>query len=87
MSLGILQTGPGRPVTDGVLGSVMAAGPGAVVRSGSLGEYFEGPVAGLGCTSCRGMGAEEGISVPTSLVLGVALGAGLMYLFGKDLIK
>jgi hypothetical protein len=66
----------------------LVVGPGAAYRSGSLGEYFEGPVAGLGggC-GCRGVGAEEGISVPTSLVLGAALGAAIMYLGGCEFFR
>lgn len=83
MSLGILQNGPGRAVSDGVLGSTLATGPGVPYNSGVLGEYFESGTAGLGGCGCRGVGAEDGVSVPTSLILGAALGAGIMYLFGQ----
>lgn len=84
MSLGILQSGPGAAINDGVLGSAMASGPGSAYQSGVLGEYFEGPTAGLGCAcrGCGGLGADEGISVPASLLLGLGIGAGMMYLLG-----
>jgi hypothetical protein len=90
MSLGILQTGPGRPVSDGVLGSAMVSGPGYTpYRSGSLGEYFEAGISGLGggCgCGLRGLG-EGALSIPTSMVLGVVIGAAVMYLGGCEMMK
>lgn len=86
MSLGVLQSGYGRPYRSGVLGADLETGPGRPHRAGVLGEYFEGPVAGLGC-NCSGVGAEEGISVPTSLILGGMIGAALMYLGGCEMFK
>jgi len=83
---GILSSGPGGAYRDGVLGSAMATGPGAAFREGSLGcatggcrgvgEYFESGVSGLG----------QGVSIPTSMVLGVIIGAVGMYMM-RDRVR
>jgi hypothetical protein len=60
----------------------MASGPGYnPYNSGSLGEYYESDVSGLGCGACRGVGETDDVGVPTSLILGVAIGLGIAYLF------
>ena len=90
MSLGILS---GK---QGTLGSAMANGPGSAIEDGSLGSpmmqgsgyaYQDGALGCSGCGMMKGVGAlgETAISVPTTLILGVAMGAGIMYwLMNKD---
>jgi hypothetical protein len=62
-----MASGPGLAYRDGSLGSVCGNG-----GCGGIGEYFESGVSGLG----------QGISVPTSLILGVGIGLGLAYFGG-----
>jgi hypothetical protein len=86
MSNGILQTGRAQVVRDGVLGSALATGPGTAVRSGTLGEFIGYSVNGLGgsCGSCSaGIGADAGggFTFSTDMILGAALGAGVIYLY------
>lgn len=87
MANGILQSGQGRAVRDGVLGSALATGPGVSYRDGSLGEFIGYSVNGLGgsCGSC-GVGALGtdpigGLSITTDMILGAALGAAACYLY------
>jgi hypothetical protein len=87
MSNGILQTGRAQVVRDGVLGSALATGPGSAVRSGTLGEFIGYSVNGLGgsCGACNsGVGIDAaggGLSITTDMILGAALGAGVIYLY------
>lgn len=86
MANGILQTGQGHAVRDGVLGSALATGPGVSYRSGSLGEFIGYSVNGLGgCGSCGvgslGTDPSGGFTFSTDMILGAALGAAACYLY------